>query len=361
MDTNHQRQHSANGAEQRTSAEVLADAIRVLTEAARLRRSEVPRDDDGQWRKNPNATRPADWAEFVTQALAGAAANVGSVDAALAGRPGSWEADAIRNLLHSTVGYDEQYLLEHRTEPLHVAVNVEQILTDLDIAWLYDDAEAALDQMESDAAATFDYTPYYWTYTRADNGQFVADDSDSPAWSIEAWRASLAATEPLDSDTANEVEHYVLNGPARSAYIVKSPEAAREIARLAGQEDAILADFQARFDALAAQRAREWATYAEAFAANVRREAERLYPGRPVEIELNMTGPTDDAAEDDLGIDDRLEAHLVEFALRHTPLPGSGLTPDDYPVGNSIHATETAAGRLPHLRLPDSSGAHERR
>lgn len=107
----------------RPIVDVLADAVRVLTEAART---------------------SSDWAEFVTLALAGAAANVGSVEAALAGRPGSWEADGVRSLLTSTVGYDEQYLLEHRTEPVRVVLYVDEILYDLDIGLAYDDAARQL-------------------------------------------------------------------------------------------------------------------------------------------------------------------------------------------------------------------------
>ena len=36
---------------------------------------------------------------------------IGSIETVLAGRPGSWEADAVRNLLTATVGPDEQQLL----------------------------------------------------------------------------------------------------------------------------------------------------------------------------------------------------------------------------------------------------------
>ncbi len=35
----------------------------------------------------------------------------------LAGRPGSWEAGAVRSMLVSTVGYDDEDLDQHRTEP----------------------------------------------------------------------------------------------------------------------------------------------------------------------------------------------------------------------------------------------------
>lgn len=100
--------------------EVLDDAVRALTEAARA---------------------SGDWAEFVTQALAGAAANIGSVEAALAGRPGSWEADGVRNLLASTVGWNDEHLLEHRTEPVRVTVYVDEILADIGAGHrAYDDA-----------------------------------------------------------------------------------------------------------------------------------------------------------------------------------------------------------------------------
>lgn len=65
--------------------QMLHDAIDVLTEAARLgcRPTGDPCRGRGQ----------IDWAEFVTLALAGAAANIGGVESVLAGRPSSWEAE----------------------------------------------------------------------------------------------------------------------------------------------------------------------------------------------------------------------------------------------------------------------------
>ncbi len=58
----------------------------------------------------------------------------------MAGRPGSWEADAVRSMLLSAVGEDPAELLRHRTEPLTVVVNVDDILTDLGYSDLYYDA-----------------------------------------------------------------------------------------------------------------------------------------------------------------------------------------------------------------------------
>lgn len=117
--------------------QLLAEATRVLTAAARLTRPVLERrlasteaGDVAEW-VDSGRTEPDDWAEFVTLALAGAAANVGSIEAVLAGRPGSWEADGVRQLLTSTVGYDGEYLLEHRTEPVVVTAVVEEVLFDL--------------------------------------------------------------------------------------------------------------------------------------------------------------------------------------------------------------------------------------
>ena len=135
---------------QRPHEQVLADAIRVLTEAARLTRPVLVRDDAASdatgapvWVES-GLREPADWAEFVTQALAGAAANVGSIEAALSGRPGSWEADCVRNLLMSTVGEDEASLLEHRTEPVVVELYIEVLMMDVGGWKAYDEAQREL-------------------------------------------------------------------------------------------------------------------------------------------------------------------------------------------------------------------------
>jgi hypothetical protein len=112
---------------------VFADAIEVLTEAARLRRPSSGDPENTQ-------TEPVDFAEFISLVMASTAANVGGIEELLAGRPGSWEADHLRNLLTSTVGHDEQYLWGHRTEPVVISVRVDQILSELGIWELFDDS-----------------------------------------------------------------------------------------------------------------------------------------------------------------------------------------------------------------------------
>jgi hypothetical protein len=116
---------------------LLAGAITVLTEAARL--------GHPSWREHGRA-EPVDWAEFVALALAGAAANVGGTEVALAGRPGSWEAAAVRQLLAGTVGGDDQQLLGHRTEDILVEAFVDEILDEQGVTSGYDLARDLLRQ-----------------------------------------------------------------------------------------------------------------------------------------------------------------------------------------------------------------------
>jgi hypothetical protein len=50
--------------------------------------------------------------------LARVAARVGGSDALTAGRPGSWEASLVGQLVKGTVGYDDEYLPDpERTAP----------------------------------------------------------------------------------------------------------------------------------------------------------------------------------------------------------------------------------------------------
>jgi len=130
--------------------QLLAEAVRVLTEAART---------------------TGDFAEFLTHATAGAAANIGSIDALLAARPGSWEAHYVRDMLTATVGDDEQYLIEHRTEPLMVRVHVDDILNELGLWALYDEAHEQITRREDAIHARHD--------VYGDAEEYSADDQDA--------------------------------------------------------------------------------------------------------------------------------------------------------------------------------------
>ncbi|MFK4298582.1 hypothetical protein ABH924_003753 [Arthrobacter sp. GAS37] len=82
-----------------------------------------------------------DYSEAVTIVLASVAANAGSSYALISGRPGSWESDVLSQLLGSTVSPDDDALMQYRTEPITVKINVEEALADLGVLepWDYED------------------------------------------------------------------------------------------------------------------------------------------------------------------------------------------------------------------------------
>jgi hypothetical protein len=84
-----------------------------------------------------------DGGELICHLVATVAANLGSLDAITAGRPGSWEADHVHNILQSTVAPGE--LLRWRTAPIEIVENLEMLLYGLDLGEeLY---EASLEQI----------------------------------------------------------------------------------------------------------------------------------------------------------------------------------------------------------------------
>lgn len=99
----------------------MAEAIAALTAAARQERT------IGAGTSNEH-TESVDFAEIACHVLASVAANVGGVETLLAGRPGSWEADLVRQVVTSTVGHDESELWRWRTEPVRVAVDDAELL-----------------------------------------------------------------------------------------------------------------------------------------------------------------------------------------------------------------------------------------
>lgn len=125
----------------------VSEAITALTAAARSQRI------IGAGTANEHAV-PADFADTLSRILASVAANVGGIEALLQGRPGSWEADYVRQLLRSTVGQNEEYLLEYRTEPLQLSLHVEEVFERFGITELYWEAVEELSTLEADADET---------------------------------------------------------------------------------------------------------------------------------------------------------------------------------------------------------------
>jgi hypothetical protein len=58
-----------------------------------------------------------DFGGWLASVLASVAAELGSTFALTAGRPGSWEADLVRQLVKGTVGWDDDYLDSYK-EPI---------------------------------------------------------------------------------------------------------------------------------------------------------------------------------------------------------------------------------------------------
>ena len=101
-------------------ARLRAQAIEALTAAVRLARPAV----------NGVGGDPEDFAGFLAEVLASVAANVGSTWLVTAGRPGSWEAALVDQLLHGTVGDDPADLIRYRTEPVRVPLHVDLLVDD---------------------------------------------------------------------------------------------------------------------------------------------------------------------------------------------------------------------------------------
>ncbi len=58
-----------------------------------------------------------DFGGWLASVLASVAAELGSAFALTAGRPGSWEADLVQQLVKGTVGWDDDYLDTYK-EPI---------------------------------------------------------------------------------------------------------------------------------------------------------------------------------------------------------------------------------------------------
>ena len=212
----------------------LADAIRALTDAARLPRPRLRRTEEGNWVEDTTAApEQNDWAEFVTLALAGAAANLGGIDAILAGRSGSWEAEGVRQLLFSTVGADEAQLWAHRTDPIEITLYVDELVIDraYEAIEQYNAAEDEINRRyEAAYAWDIDDERYKWVYDRTESGDFVPRDPAAPAWSWDVWRASANPEDPEDFRQAMEQSLRTgvglftgRAGDATVAYLSKSP------------------------------------------------------------------------------------------------------------------------------------------
>lgn len=305
----------------------LAAAVRVLTEAARMPRPQLRRTDVGTWVEDPNLPpERSDFAEFVTLALAGVAANLGGIEDTLAGRPGSWEAEGVRQLLASTVGADQDDLWRHRTEPVRIVLNMESLAIDTapEVVEAYQAAGDQLDsRYETVAAETeIDQTRYCWVYEGTLEGELTAADPAAPAWSWEAWRSYAA--QGVDSQTAatweDSLRYDLRHGYEVRVFVPKTPEDAAEFDRLEEARDAQLQAIADLGEQLEDQRTAEYTAYGELLKARIEARAAAIGLEVPVIVEIRpndfdrATGPGESFAGWS-----SLERHLVEHALMDVP------------------------------------------
>jgi hypothetical protein len=88
------------------TAPYTAQAVRAITQAARAEH---------------------DFAGWLAHVLAAAAGQLGSSDALIEGRPGSWEASLVDQLVKGTVGYGDEYLPGPAGRPKLTDASVRQI------------------------------------------------------------------------------------------------------------------------------------------------------------------------------------------------------------------------------------------
>lgn len=255
---------------------VLDDAVQVLTEAARLTNQPARQKPDGSWEPDPHADGVAiDWAAFVTEALAGAAANIGGISAILAGRPGSWEAAVVRDVLNATVGHDEWDLWRHRTESINVVLHPERILFDHDTSNDYEEMDAAEGEI-----------------TRRENairpGHVYSGDADpqSLQWAIDLGY-EVRAGHPPPPPTREELDAMIAAADAPPPSL--SPEEQAE-------EDALEALGVLR-DRLAQQQRADLAAYGERLADAVRTQLAALPLPVPVTVTVDLDTPWDQAPQ----------------------------------------------------------------
>lgn len=270
----------------------IAQAIASLTAAARETRVIGA--------GTPNEHRePVDFGEIACHVLTAVAANMGGVDRLLAGRPGSWEADYVRQIVNSTAGSDDEDLVRYRTEPVRVNIYVDLIFQDFGLEELYEEAADELARPVDDAdQALF---------------EAVATDDEKSRLAV-----NIAARQ--------EIEDAFQAGGERPAIELESAlwdeahaiiRAVQERAAADGHPTAAaLAAAAARNDAVHQLWEQDQGAYLEAYTATLRRLlAER---GMSVDIEVAVENVEWSELEDNL--------HTAARAV--TPLPMTGEWPD---------------------------------
>ncbi|WP_242448411.1 hypothetical protein [Cellulomonas sp. WB94] len=197
-----------------TDTELIDAAVAALTAIARSRRTVgagTPFEHAG----------PVDFAEIACQVLTCAAANIGGVETLLSGRPSSWEADYVRQIVLSTAGDSIEDLLRWRTEPLTLVLDTEAELADLGLEQQYEDAADAAARRENHAHETMimDFaTPEEKTRIAEIRSRTVELLGEGGAGELERERAAQLAGEAWVIVTAVTERAQIAGGPVVDAH-----------------------------------------------------------------------------------------------------------------------------------------------
>lgn len=307
----------------------IADAIAALTTAARRERT------TGAGTPNEH-TEPVDFGEIACHVITAVAANVGGVEALLAGRPGSWEADYVRQIVQSTAGDDDTELMRYRTEPVRIEVDVEAVFYEFGLTDLYDrDVDELGNRLKAADDALFEAYATAEERTRIKkiraampDGSGINDDALVEVYATAEERTRVekmerARVEKICATRTDGVDPDVVAWVVRSESLEEEMRAiAKAIIQRAVAADApLVAALTAAENAMSAAFElweQDQAAYREAYTATIR----QALTDRGLMVEVEVVEASGEWEWDPL-IDE-----LHEYARKNAPLPMTGAAPD---------------------------------
>lgn len=276
--------------EQTPEPDHIQAAIAALTSAARAQRTVAP--------GTPSEHRePVDFAEIACYVITATAANAGGVEQLLAGRPGSWEADYIRQIVLSVAGDDPAELFRYRTEPLRLEFDefhVEELFHDFGLGKMFEEATEAF----ATSSNTLDAELYDAWATPEEKQELEEIQS----------KINLSDLDAALMDDALRIREAVFN-------------------RATAADDPRLASLHA--SELAGKKAwdlweQDMSTYREAYVSVIR----KALTERGITLEVEVVESSDELPHDQPLEWDLILEDLHEQARKTTPLPMTGQAPD---------------------------------
>lgn len=267
------------------------EAIAALTAAARQTRVRGGGTEHA-------TVEPVDFGEIACHVITTVAANVGGVDELLAGRPGSWEADYVRQIVQSTAGDDPDELLRYRTEPVRLAFDAEDVFYDLGLADLYEQEAAAAGSRED----AIDEELFNAVATPEERARIAEIQAAMPSWA-EGGDGDRELSVSLMQEASTITEAIAARAEAAGEPLIAALTSARTVT--------------ATVEKLWEQ---DLAAYTEAYLAAARRYLTDRGVTCGVELATIPTG--------ELATWDALTDQVHEYARANAPLPMTGEAPD---------------------------------